>query len=132
MAVLSIPQLKSLWVNGFIPDENDYADLFDSINQFTRNPRIFLTVLDFQDNGDGTYTANLGFPISGFLYLNAIKPTSSTPTLTEKISIDVFEYASNNSGNVTIDADTSNNAQITFDFNPSADTSVFVGEYLVG
>lgn len=31
MAILTIPQLKSLWIDGFVPDENDYIDLFDTI-----------------------------------------------------------------------------------------------------
>ncbi len=31
MAVKTIAELKTLWINGFIPDEDDYADLFDTL-----------------------------------------------------------------------------------------------------
>jgi len=31
MAVKTIAELKALWVNGFIPDQDDYVDLFDTV-----------------------------------------------------------------------------------------------------
>ncbi len=31
MAVRTIAELKALWINGFIPDQDDYVDLFDTM-----------------------------------------------------------------------------------------------------
>lgn len=45
MAVKTIEELKSLWINDYVPDEDDYIDLFDTMESFsnTDNDPIIYT-----------------------------------------------------------------------------------------
>ena len=41
MAVKTIAELKAIWIDGFIPDQNDYNDLFDTMKSLGGNPTEF-------------------------------------------------------------------------------------------
>jgi hypothetical protein len=45
MAVKTITELKELWIDGFIPDQNDYIDLFDTMESMGAN-----SGLEFMDS----------------------------------------------------------------------------------
>lgn len=54
MAVLTIAELKALWINGFIPDQDDYVDLFDSVEALggvAPSGGVAIGLGDFDPNG---------------------------------------------------------------------------------
>ena len=49
MAIKTISELKALWVNGFIPDEDDYIDLFDTLEAGDYGYKVNEVVFTNQD-----------------------------------------------------------------------------------
>ena len=92
MPVLTIQELKNKWVNGFIPDQNDYVDLFDTIDSIrsTNNSGSNPSFYDegtfkpfFYTSGGGRDTYNLGqdgayYVIDDMCYWN-IRATIQNP-----------------------------------------------------
>lgn len=65
MAVLTITQLKALWIDGFIPDQADYVDLFDTMESLgagvPANLQSVLTAGGYAEfDGDNYFDFNLG------------------------------------------------------------------------
>ncbi len=55
MAILTVATLKTLWINGFIPTQNDYTDLFDTMESLSSSGGASPTGLEIESIMDAYF-----------------------------------------------------------------------------
>lgn len=88
MAVLTLAELKALWVNGFVPTEDDYIDLFDSFEALSSGGGASYTFSNGLNEGSGA--VKLGGDLVDFQTILKIAQSGGELRVTDSANDDLF------------------------------------------
>lgn len=109
MAVLTITQLKALWIDGFIPDQADYVDLFDTIEALGLADAI-LAINGLTRDGNnvklgGSLSENTILnPLNNYVHIGDVSTEEGATQLLHGLTLlaNAIDYALKNSQNTAV------------------------------